>query len=161
MAAFTSDELIDLRTRVLRDRYVAATTSPVAAAIAVSHYNRAVKANYVSDTSIQALKTKVENDREEELLTLYNQKYYERLTQGDSDADAITKATTAQTEALYRLVRAEVLESQIDDAGFQGSIADERLRATMTAQMLDQLQADRTFVFSRAGGYGAARLRFR
>lgn len=143
MADLTAGEIDELRTVYLRDKYVA---SPLTA---LSHYNRAVKASFLSDAQIELIHDRLQTDYAEELESVYDSKYRERLAEGDSDANAISAATAQKKQVLFRLIRAECRQMMMEDPGFVGSIADEKNRAALFAAWKDANGRDRTFARSR------------
>jgi len=146
MPDLTNDELDELRTVYLRDKYVA---SPL---VTYSHYNRAVKANFFSDDDLQLLNSRVETDFAEELGGVYDEKHDERILAGDNESAAATAAAAERNQAKFRVIRAEARQMMMEDPGFVGSIADEKNRAALFASWRDAITRDRTFARVRSTG---------
>jgi hypothetical protein len=140
MVDFTAPQLDEFRTQYIRDKY---TASPL---VMLSHYNRAIKANFVDDASINAIKARLDVDFAEELQGVWEVKYNERIAFGDSAAAATTSADNEKLQATYRLCRAEIREMMMEDPGFIGSISDEQQRAAIFGTWRDGVQRDRQFV---------------
>jgi hypothetical protein len=146
-------QLLEFRTSYIRDRYVAATGA--APAITLSHYNRATKSNLFSDDDLQSIAARLEIDFAEELQGVYDTKETERLSEGDSDADATTSATNVREQALFRLMRAECRQIMMEDPGFVGSIADKD-REELFSVWKTAIERDRTFVRTRTSALFAS-----
>lgn len=138
--SLTSDQLTEFRTVWIRDQY---TASP---RVTLSHYNRANSANFFSDAQLTTINTNIETDYAEELDGVYDMKYTERLSAGDSETTADTTADAERLQAVYRLMRAECRQMMMEDPGFVGSIADEKNRAELFAVWKTAIERDRTFV---------------
>ena len=133
------------RTTYIRDKYVVGP--PV---IALSHYNRAIRAPFIADADILLLEARIENDYAEELDGVYETKYQERSDTGDVLADADTAALDERAQAKYRVMRAEIRQMMMEDPGFVGSIADAENRAALFNSWKEANNRDRTFARSRS-----------
>jgi hypothetical protein len=153
MADFSTAELVTLRRLYLRDY--------VSGADKLSAFNRATGEQFITSADLNALKARVELDNQKALLALYTTLYNDRIAQGDSPADATAKATALQLEALYRLVRAEVLVLMLNDSAFRASIADEEIRSELADQYAATIKADRNFLRQRAGTFSSVDLLWR
>jgi len=143
MPDLTADEILEFRTTYIRDLY---TASPL---VTLSHYNRAVRAAFFSDSDLETIHDRVQTDYAEELLGVYDTKYNERLEFGDTEEDAATAATAEKTMAIFRLMRAECRQIMMEDPGFVGSVADNEQRAAVFANWKAAIERDRTFVRTR------------
>lgn len=123
-----------------------------------SSYNRAIHAQFFTDTAVNAIKARVETDYAEQLLNVYNTKYYRRITAGDDPTTADTSATAVLLDATMRLVEAECLEKQMADPGFVGSIADKDERTALFKIWQDKIEHNRTFERTRSGSFGSVPL---
>jgi hypothetical protein len=151
MSVLTSDQILRFRTGFIRDRYDAGP--PV---VTLSHYNRALRANFFTDEQLQQVCDRLEVDYAEELEGVYDTKHAERQRYGDSDADAVTSATAQREEALFRLMRAECRMLMMEDPGFIGSYTDAEHRKAMIETWRVAIDRDRTFVRGRTSAAFAA-----
>lgn len=144
MADLTPDEIDEIRTSYIRDKY---TASPL---VALSNYNRANKANFIDDSALELLHDRLRTDFAEELKGVYDSKYHERISFGDSTSVATTEATAQKKHALFRLIRAEVRLMMMEDPGFRSSFSDKETRDEIFKAWERAIQRDRTFTRSRS-----------
>ena len=145
----SADELTEFRTQYIRDQWTAPATG-------LSHYNRATKSNFFADAVLEAIHDRISTDFAEELLGVYDSKYYERIAAGDEEATATAEATSIRKQALFRLMRAECREMMMEDPGFAGSIADEHNRTALFTSWKEAIARDRTFARTRSTAAFAA-----
>lgn len=142
-------DILVLRTMYLRDRYVAPTVSPVAPAIALSHYNTAMKRNYYDDETLRAKAEMIIRQWGPQISGVYWSEYQTRIASQQSDSDADIGALALQQDSFFRLIRASAFEEMMLDPGFRGSIADEKARGAMFDSWKEQIARDRTFTTGR------------
>jgi hypothetical protein len=143
----TSDQITTIRRQYIRDLYTPA--DGVNPAEALSFYNRATKAEFISDADLQAKADFISRDYGDELSGVYVTAYNHQIAGGASTVDADVTATAVQNDAFYRLIRASVFEDMMLDPGFQGSIADEKQRAGLIKTWQTQILQDREFASER------------
>lgn len=157
MADLDTDELLDFRNVWIRDLYDASGGT----LIAHSEFNRTRQQNFFTDEQINAINASVENDWEEELDAIWQEKFDERSVNGDDDATCTSKADVQELEARYRIIRVRCREQMMEDPGFQQSLMTiagvDALPSTFKA-WAERSAADLTWVRSRSGIYNRIEL---
>lgn len=144
-------ELLVLRREYIRDLVIAYDEGPpVVEAVNLSAYNAATGLQWISDATINSVLSRIERDWQRELGSVYDDHYHDRLSYGDTDPTSDTSATSVQLDATMRILRSEIFRMMLNDAGFRGSILDERVRAEVIEYMGDQIAEDFAFMRSRA-----------
>lgn len=150
----SDDDVLSFRTLYIRDLFVMAdaTAHPPVIGVALSHYNRSVKANWIDDDTLQALAVTVTRAWQGQIAGVYDAAFADARGSGMSDADADAAALAIQKDAFFRLIRADVWERMMSDPGFVGSVTDEKNRAALFSAWKSQIAQDRTFTKTRTSG---------
>jgi hypothetical protein len=151
MADFTADQIAELRRRRIRDLVNTGTGEML------SHYNRAVQKQFVSDVDLNAEKANVERDWEGPLSIVYDQTRRDRLRFGDSDTQARAKAQALLDDTIVKLVAANILESMTGDSGFMAYVPAAVSSAWAKTQA-ETIARWRTLAQRRQGGLGQRRV---
>ncbi len=168
MADLDSDQLLEFRDVWIRDRYeVIPAVDPDPMAMppiegspailyAYSEFNRTRQQNFFTDDQINFINASIENDWEEELQALWQEKFNERIDQGDDSDTATTKADVQKLEGTYRLIRVRAREQMAEDPGFRQSlmtISGVDALAPLFEEWDERNCADLAWVRSRSGIY--------
>lgn len=156
-ADLTAGQLTEFRENWIRDKYVAAAVGPPAVDyVALSEYNRSRKANFFSDSQIEAAYDRIVTEWKEELAGVQYEKEEERLAEGDSAAAATTAGDLTREQAFLRLLRVWCRKQMMEDPGFRASMVTGDKGAGLDAILKEWRAAntaDAAWVMVRSGRF--------
>ena len=151
MADLTADQIEAIRRGYIRDLVVGPTPGP---AEALSAYNVVTGREYLSDADLESIFDVQTTVYREELDAVWESKYAERVSLGDSDVDATAAADAVRLSAVYRLIRADAFERMMMDPNWVSAVP-EISRQSLFATWRSQIVADRQFTRSQGGGFAS------
>lgn len=144
MSDLTADQITTIRNRP----YLGDKRGESPSFAPISQFNRATGNNFFTDDQIKTLDDTVSRRFATDLDQLEADFKNERIVQGDSDADATTKAAAERLEARYHLIAALGCQQMADDPGYiatqavKGASIDENRRALYRQAMAHFAFAD-------------------